>query len=95
MFAMAPTAAGAAGNGARPSTYMAGMFATPVPPKTVVRMVTLNDSQMHDMFQHKGGNYLQDYMATTQLEAKRNFPNLLLMTAPIKVSRFYTKSSLL
>ena len=40
---------------------------------------------MHDMFEHKGGTYLQDYMAATQQEAEKNFPNLLTMTAPQKV----------
>ena len=52
-----------------------------------VRVVNLNDSQMHDIFQHKGGNYLHDYMATTKEEAEKNFPNLLLMTKPVKVGK--------
>ena len=57
-----------------------------------VRVVALNDSQMHEVFQHKGGNYLHDYMAATKEEAKNNFPNLLLMTKPVKVCRtFHTR----
>ena len=66
--------------------FAAGLVPTVAPS---VRRVALNTSQMHDMFEHKGGNYLQDYMATTQEEAVKNFPNLLTMTAPQKVMWFY------
>ena len=66
--------------------FAAGLVPTVAPS---VRRVALNTSQMHDMFEHKGGNYLQDYMATTQEEAVKNFPNLLTMTAPQKVMWFF------
>ena len=56
-----------------------------LPSHNIVRVVALNDSQMHEVFQHKGGNYLHDYMAATKEEAEKNFPNLLLMTKPVKV----------
>ena len=56
-----------------------------LPSYNTVRVVALNDSQMHEVFQHKGGNYLHDYMAATKEEAEKNFPNLLLMTKPVKV----------
>ena len=66
--------------------YNTGRFPTTIPAiLPSVRRIALNNSQMHDVFQHKGGNYLHDYMATTKKEAERNFPNLLLMTAPVKV----------
>ena len=66
--------------------YNTGRFPTTIPGiLPSVRRIALNNSQMHDVFQHKGGNYLHDYMATTKQEAERNFPNLLLMTAPVKV----------
>lgn len=49
------------------------------------RMVQLNDEHMQAILQDMGGNYVKDYMATTQEEALENFPNMLVLTRPVTV----------
>ena len=70
------------GSAATTPAYFAGFIPTAA---NVARITPLNDSQMQEVFQHKGGTYLPEYMATTQKEAVQHFPDLLLMTAPVKV----------
>ena len=52
-------------------------------------MVELSDEQLKGVFNDKGGNYVKEYMAATEAEAKQNFPDMLQMTRPVTVSTPY------
>lgn len=49
-------------------------------------MVEMSDEQLLELYEAKGGNYVRDYMATTEEEALDNFPNMLIITSPVTVS---------
>lgn len=49
-------------------------------------MVEMSDEQLLELYEAKGGNYVRDYMATTEEEALDNFPNILIITSPVTVS---------
>lgn len=46
----------------------------------------MSDEQLRTYFEAKGGNYVRDYMASTEEDALENFPNMLLISAPVTVS---------
>ena len=73
---------GGSNESATTPAYFGGRFPTVA---NIARITPLNDSQMQEVFQHKGGTYLPEYMAATKKEAEQNFQDLLLMTAPVKV----------
>ena len=69
-------------SGSTMPAYVPGKFPTAV---NIAPITQLNHSQMQEMFQHKGGTYLPEFMAATREEAEQHLSDVLNMTAPDKV----------